>query len=107
MNMAQKINALHPGEVLFEEFIKPLKISQYKLAKDIDVSQMKISEIVKKKRRITTDTALRLSRYFGTSIEFWLGLQNDYDIDTAMDNEELSRTINNIHPFCNNILSNA
>lgn len=97
--MTEKIKALHPGEVLFEEFIEPLGISQYKLAKDIDVSQMKISDIVNRKRRITTDTALRLSRYFGTSIEFWLGLQNDYDVDTALNNQELSIKINKIHPL--------
>ncbi len=99
--MKNKIKALHPGEVLLEEFIKPLGISQYKLAKDIDVSQMKISGIVNKKRGITIDTALRFSKYFGTSVEFWLGLQNDYDVDMAIDNEDLYNKIRMIHPLSN------
>ena len=102
--MKDKISPIHPGEILLEEFIKPLKISQYRLAKDIDVSQMKISEIVNKKRRVTTDTALRLSKYFGTSVEFWTGLQSDYDVDIAMDNKKLSGSLAKIQPFLNKML---
>ncbi|MBC2704196.1 HigA family addiction module antitoxin [Desulfobacula sp.] len=97
----KKIKPVHPGEILLEEFIKPLGISQYRLAKDINVSQMKISEIVNKKRRVTVDTALRLSKYFGVSPEFWMGIQNDYDIENAMDNKEVYNTIEKIQPLEN------
>lgn len=72
---------IHPGEILAEEFLKPLSISAYKLAKDIDIPQTRISEIIKGNRRITADTALRLSKYFGNSAKFWLGLQDDFDIE--------------------------
>lgn len=77
----EKLKNIHPGEVLLEEFLIPLTISAYRLAKDIDVPQPRISEIVKGNRRITADTALRLSKYFGNSAKFWLGLQDDYDIE--------------------------
>ena len=77
----EQLPNIHPGEVLLEEFLIPLKISAYKLSKDIGIPQTRISEIVKGRRRITADTALRLSYYFGTSAKFWLGLQNDYDIE--------------------------
>ncbi|WP_299976517.1 HigA family addiction module antitoxin [Desulfobacula sp.] len=97
----EKIKPVHPGEILLEEFIKPLGISQYRLAKDINVSQMKISEIVNKKRRVTIDTALRLSKYFGVSPEFWMGLQNDYDIENTMDNKEVYNNIEKIQPLKN------
>ena len=100
----EKIKPVHPGEILLEEFIKPFGISQYKLAKDIHVSQMKISEIVNKKRRITVDTALRLSQYFGVSIDFWMGLQNDYDVEIARDNEKIHSTIAKIQPLTTNML---
>jgi len=100
----EKIKPVHPGEILLEEFIKPFGISQYKLAKDINVSQMKISEIVNKKRRITVDTALRLAKYFGMSTEFWMGLQNDYDVETTLDNKEFSNNIAKIRPFTNDML---
>lgn len=76
-----KLKNVHPGEVLTEEFLSPLNISAYKLAKDIEIPQTRISEIVKGNRRITADTALRLSKYFGNSAKFWLGLQDDYDIE--------------------------
>jgi len=79
-----KIPNIHPGEVLLEEFLKPMKISAYKLSKDIGIPQTRTSQIIKGKRRITTDTALRMSRYFGTSVKFWLGLQNDFDIEEQM-----------------------
>lgn len=74
---------IHPGEVLLEEFLIPMGISQYKLAKDLKIPQTRVSEIVKRKRRITADTALRLSKYFGTSAKFWLGLQDDFDIEES------------------------
>ena len=77
----KKLQNIHPGEVLLEEFLLPMEISQYKLAKDLKVPQTRISEIVKRNRRITADTALRLSKYFGTSAKFWLGLQDDYDLE--------------------------
>ncbi len=76
-----KLPNIHPGEILLEEFLLPMEISQYKLAKDLNVPQTRISEIVKGKRRITADTALRLSKYFGTSAKFWLGLQDDFDLE--------------------------
>ena len=75
----------HPGEVLLEEFLKPLGISQYRLAKDISVPPRRINEIVHGKRSITADTALRLSRYFGTSEKFWLNLQTGYDLEVERD----------------------
>jgi antitoxin HigA-1 len=75
----------HPGEVLREDFLQPLRLSQYALAKAIGVPQIRISEIVNGKRAITPDTALRLARYFGTSAEFWIGMQATYDLETARD----------------------
>jgi addiction module HigA family antidote len=72
---------ISPGEVLLEEFLQPLKISAYKLAKDISIPQTRLSQIISGNRRITPDTAMRLSLYFGNSAQFWLGLQNDYDIE--------------------------
>lgn len=75
------LNNIHPGEVLNEEFLKPMQISAYRLSKDINIPQTRISEIIKGRRRITADTALRLSKYFGTSPKFWLGLQDDYDLE--------------------------
>lgn len=72
---------IHPGEVLLEEFLKPLSVSAYRLAKEIEIPQTRISQIIKGVRRITADTALRLSLYFGNSPNFWLGLQNDYDLE--------------------------
>ena len=77
----EKLYNIHPGEILQEEFLIPLKISAYKLSKDINIPQTRISEIIKGKRRITADTALRLSNYFGNSAKFWLGLQDDFDIE--------------------------
>jgi addiction module HigA family antidote len=76
-----KLKNIHPGEILFEEFLIPFKISAYKLAKDIDIPQTRISEIIKGNRRITADTALRFSKYFGNSAKFWLGLQDDFDLE--------------------------
>lgn len=80
-----KISPIHPGEILLEEFLKPMKLSQNKLALDIRVPARRINEIVLGKRRITPDTALRLAKYFHMSPQFWLGLQMDYDLDIAED----------------------
>ncbi len=76
-----KLQNIHPGEVLLEEFLKPMEITAYRISKDIDVPQTRISQIIQGKRRITPDTALRLSAYFGTSAKFWLGLQLDFDLE--------------------------
>lgn len=76
-----RLSNIHPGEVLKEEFLIPLNISAYRLSKETFIPQTRISEILKRKRRITADTALRLSKYFGTSPKFWLGLQDDYDLE--------------------------
>lgn len=81
----KKIAPVHPGEILNEEFLKPMGISQNKLGRDLRVSPRRINEIVHGKRSITADTALRLSAYFGNSASFWLGLQMDYDLDVAED----------------------
>jgi addiction module HigA family antidote len=77
----RRLKNIHPGEILLEEFLIPYEISAYKLSKDINIPQTRISEILKGNRRITADTALRLSCYFGNSAKFWLGLQNDYDLE--------------------------
>ena len=84
---------IHPGEVLLEEFIKPMGISAYRLAKQTNIPQTRISQICKGKRRITADTALRLSKYFGTTPQFWLGLQDDYDLEEQQEilSDELAR----------------
>jgi antitoxin HigA-1 len=84
----EKLKNIHPGEVLTEEFLIPLEITAYKLSKDLKIPQTRISEITKGNRRITADTALRLSRYFGNSAKFWLGLQDDYDIEEEKENKE-------------------
>jgi addiction module HigA family antidote len=76
-----KLKNMHPGEILSEKFLVPFNITAYKLAKDIKIPQTHISEIIKGNRRITADTALRLSKYFGNSAKFWLGLQDDFDIE--------------------------
>ncbi len=83
----KKIRNIHPGEILDEEFIKPFKITAYQLSKETDIPQTRISEIIRGRRGISADTALRLSRYFENSPQFWLGLQADYDL------EEESKTI--------------
>ena len=81
----EKLHPVHPGEVLLEEFLKPMGLSQNRLALDISVPPRRINEIVLGKRSITADTALRMARYFGNSPQFWLGLQRDYDLDIAED----------------------
>jgi len=83
--MSQKLPPIHPGEILLEEFVEPMGISQYRLAKDINVPPRRINEIVLGKRAITPDTALRLSRYFGLSERFWINLQTRYDIEVEKD----------------------
>ena len=82
---AKKIAPVHPGEILFEEFLKPLGVSQYRLAKDFNVPPRRINEIVQGKRSISADTALRLARYFGLSERFWLNLQSRYDLEVEKD----------------------
>ena len=77
------LEPIHPGEILSEEFLKPLGVTQYRLAKDIEVPMTRIYDIVKGKRQITPDTALRLSRYFGMSYRFWANLQTQYDLEVA------------------------
>jgi antitoxin HigA-1 len=77
----KKLKNIHPGEILLEEFLKPLSISQYQLAKDLGIPQTRVSQIIKGNRRITADTALRISQYFGNSAKFWLGLQDDFDLE--------------------------
>ncbi|MBL0314713.1 MAG: HigA family addiction module antidote protein [Flavobacteriales bacterium] len=80
----KRLSNIHPGEVLLEEFLLPLDISAYRLAKDLGIPQTRISQILLGKRRITADTAVRLSKYFGNTAKFWLGLQDDYDIEEEL-----------------------
>jgi len=84
----EKLPPIHPGEILLEEFLKPMKLSQYRLAKDISVPARRINEIVHGKRSISPDTALRLSRYFGMSERFWMNLQTRYDLEMEKDRLE-------------------
>ena len=83
MNTQQTLDQIHPGEILREDFLVPMGLTAYRLAKSIDVPQTRISEILKGERSISADTALRLSRFFGTSAQLWLNLQNHYDLETA------------------------
>lgn len=91
--MAKKMPSIHPGEILMEEFLKPLKISQYRLAKDINVAPRRINEIIHGIRAISADTALRLGKYFNTSPHFWLNLQSHYDL--TIESEELTKVLKN------------
>jgi addiction module HigA family antidote len=93
----EKLSNIHPGEILLEEFLLPLNISAYKLCKDLNIPQTRISEILKGRRRITADTALRLSTYFGTTAKFWLSLQDDYDLEEEQSAKEAEFAT--IHPF--------
>ncbi|PTB19688.1 addiction module antidote protein, HigA family [Trinickia symbiotica] len=95
--MPRQVSYPHPGEILQEEFLSPMGITAYRLAKAIGVDQTRISEIIAGARAITVDTGLRLSRFFGTNDEFWTGLQLDYD--TAHMKDEMARTLDNIHRF--------
>ena len=83
----ERLENIHPGEILLEEFLKQMQISAYTLSKDIDIPQTRISQIIKGNRRITADTALSLSSYFGNSAKFWLGLQDDYDLEEERHNK--------------------
>ena len=96
----KKLKNIHPGDVLQEEFLTPLNITAYRLAKDIGIPQTRISEILKGNRRITADTALRFSRYFGNSPKFWLGLQDDFDIEE--ENNLKAKELTNIKLFKRN-----
>ncbi|MDD5560188.1 HigA family addiction module antitoxin [Candidatus Methylomirabilis sp.] len=93
----RKVPYPHPGEILLEEFLKPMGITQYRLAKEIGVSQRRIGEIVVGARAITADTGLRLSRFFGMSENFWIGLQMDYD--AAKTKDSLAKTLAKIKPW--------
>lgn len=97
MSKTIKLRNIHPGEVLREEFLVPLGISQYRLAKEIGVTEARISAICSGKRAVTADTALRLAAFFGTSSGFWMGLQADYDTEEAA--KELSKELAQIHRF--------
>ena len=94
--MSKRLPNIHPGEVLLEEFLEPLELSQNALARAIAVPPRRINEIVLAKRAITADTALRLSRYFGNSAQFWIGLQADYDLEEAR--RRLGRQVEDIRP---------
>ena len=95
----EKLANVHPGEILNFEFLEPLEITAYRLSKDLNIPQTRISEIIKGNRRITADTALRLSKYFGNSAKFWLGLQDDYDIEEI---KKLKKSeLNEIKPYEN------
>jgi len=95
----EKLENVHPGEVLLHEFLEPLELSAYRLAKDLKIPQTRISEIVNGRRRITADTALRLSKYFGNSAKFWLGLQDDFDIEEGK--ELKGNELNEIKQYAN------
>ena len=88
-----ELRNVHPGEVLLEEFLRPMGISAYRLSKETGIPQTRISEITHGRRRVTADTALRLSKYFGTSARFWMGLEDDYDLEEQQEaiQEELKR----------------
>jgi len=88
MSRAKKLPPIHPGEILLEEFLKPLGMSMNRLAEDLHVPANRITQIISGRRAITGETALRLGRYFGTSAEFWLGMQRDYDLQVARDEFE-------------------
>jgi len=98
----KRLKNIHPGEILMEEFLLPLDISAYRLSKDISIPQTRISEILKGNRRITADTALRLSQYFGNSAKFWLGLQDDYDLEEELSQKQ--KDINAIIRYDSNVV---
>ncbi len=96
----EKLKNIHPGEILLEEFLIPMEISAYRLAKETFLPQTRISEIIKGNRRITADTAIRFAKFFGTSAKFWLGLQDDYDLEE--ENNLKKNDLKNIKPMENN-----
>lgn len=93
----EKLKNIHPGEILSEEFLNPMGISAYRLAKETKIPQTRISEIILGRRRISADTALRFSKFFGTSATFWLGLQNDFDLEEEKNSKQTE--IDSITPF--------
>ena len=93
----KKLKNIHPGEILLEEFLVPLGISAYRLSKDISIPQNRLSAIIHGNRRITADTAVRLSKYFGNSAKFWLGLQDDFDIEEEHINKH--KALDKIHQY--------
>ena len=93
----KKLKNIHPGEILKYEFLEPLDISAYRLSKETFIPQTRVSEILKGNRRVTADTALRLSKYFGTTAKFWLGLQDDYDLEEERNAKK--KEFNNIKPL--------
>ncbi len=96
----KRIHNIHPGEILSKEFLTPLGVSAYRLSKDTGIPQSRISAILKGNRRVTADTALRLAKYFGNSAKFWLGLQDDFDIEE--ENQNLKNTLSSIKQFTGN-----
>ncbi len=96
----RKLKNIHPGEILLEEFLIPLEITAYRLSKDVGIPQTRVSEILKGNRRITADTALRLSKYFGNSAKFWLGLQNDFDLEEGQQAKQKELSV--IKKYSNN-----
>jgi len=93
---SQKLPPVHPGEILFEEYLKPLRISQNKLGRDLNVPAQRINDIVRGQRAITVDTALRLARYFHTTPQFWLNLQSRYDLEIAQETRLVERVIKEV-----------
>lgn len=98
----EKLKNIHPGEILLEEFLIPLEISAYRLAKETFLPQTRVSAIIRGNRRITADTAMRLSIFFGTSAKFWLGLQDDYDLEEEKNQKE--EEFNTIKPLAGTIV---
>lgn len=96
----EKLRNIHPGEILREEFLHPMEISAYRLAKETFIPQTRISEIIKGNRRVTADTALRFAKFFGTSAKFWLGLQDDYDLEEEKNQKK--KELNDIKPIKGN-----
>ena len=97
--MNKRLEPVHPGDVLNEDFLKPLALSQNQIARDIHVPPRRINEIILKKRRVTADTALRLAQYFKTSPQFWMNLQSSYDLD--IENDEVGARISKeVHVYC-------
>ncbi len=95
--MEERITPIHPGEILQEDFLIPMNISAYRLSKETYMDQTRISEILKGKRSVTIDTALRLSKFFGTSPEFWINIQTQYDMEMKV--AELAEELSKIHPI--------
>lgn len=95
----KRLPNIHPGEILNEEFLLPLNITAYRLSKETKIPQTRVSEIIKKKRRITADTALRFSKFFGNSPEFWMGLQNDFDLEE--EKNKISKELDQILSYTN------